>query len=208
MNLFKKKRTPKLAFLISGRGSNMSAVLSAIAAKKLNAEAVCVFSDVKSAGGLKVAKQNNIPAHSFSPKDFSSREEYESKLARVISDSGAEWVICAGYMRILKKTFIDYFPNRILNIHPSLLPSFPGLRAQQQAIDYGVTTSGCTIHLVDYGMDTGPIIMQSPVPVHADDDERSLSVRILKAEHETYWQAIQKVTENTFQVVDRKVVFV
>ena len=111
-------------------------------------------------------------------------------------------------MRILKKTFIDYFPNRILNIHPSLLPSFPGLRAQQQAIDYGVTTSGCTIHLVDYGMDTGPIIMQSPVPVHADDDERSLSVRILKAEHETYWQAIQKVTENTFEVVDRKVVFV
>jgi phosphoribosylglycinamide formyltransferase-1 len=162
---------------------------------------------VKSAGGLALAKQEGIPTYSFSPKDFSSRKEYELELARVISDSGAEWVICAGYMRILKKTFIDYFPNRILNIHPSLLPSFPGLRAQQQAIDYGVTTSGCTIHLVDYGMDTGPIIMQVSVPVHGEDDERSLSVRILKAEHETYWKAIKKVTENTFKVVDRKVIF-
>ena len=207
MNFLKKKRTPKLAFFISGRGSNMSAVLSAITDRKLTAQPVLVFSDVKNAGGLSIAKQNNIKTESFSPKDYASRDEYELKLAQLVTDSGAEWIICAGYMRILKKTFIDKFPSRILNIHPSLLPSFPGLRAQQQALDYGVSLSGCTIHLVDYGMDTGPIIMQCPVTVHSGDDERSLSVRILKTEHENYWRAIKLITENNFQVMNRKIVF-
>lgn len=207
MSLFKKAKRPRLAFLISGRGSNMQAILDAIQKKKLKADPVLVFSDVKSAKGLDLARSQKIPAVSFSPKEFATKDAYEQELAKILSAENIDWVICAGYMRILKKTFIDQFPYQVLNIHPSLLPSFPGLKAQLQALEYGVKTSGCTIHFVDYGMDTGPIIMQTSVPVLDTDDERSLSLRILKAEHDSYWKAIQLVSTKKYSINGRRIVF-
>jgi len=183
----------KTAILISGRGSNMEAILLNARKRKLNTKVVLVFSDKKDAKGLGVARKYGIKTTSFSPKEFPTFEEYETRLVQVLKEHKVDLIVCAGYMRILKKTMIDAFKGKIINIHPSLLPSFPGLKAQQQAIDYGVQFSGCTVHFVDSGVDTGPIILQSVVPVKPDDTTDSLSRRILQAEHQAYTKAINLV---------------
>lgn len=185
-------KKPRIAFLISGRGSNMKAILSQIKKKKLKVDPILVFSDKKEAMGLDIAKDFDLKTYSLSPNEFASINEYEQSLVDLMEKNNIEWIVCAGYMRILHDTVIDAFKDRILNIHPSLLPAFPGLKAQKQAFDYGVKITGCTVHLVDKGVDTGPIIMQNSVRVDKQDTVDSLSKKILKAEHDTYWRAIQK----------------
>lgn len=200
-----KKSKPRIAFLISGRGSNMATILKQIKEKKLKAHAAFVFSDRADAAGLEKARKAGIPAESFSVKQFNSKIEYEKKLVERLKAHQVDWVVCAGYMRILGSTVLEAYPYRITNIHPSLLPAFPGLRAQQQALDYGVKHSGCTIHFVDAGMDTGPIIAQKVVEVKPGDTEETLARRIMKAEHETYWRALKSVFRG-FEIDKRKVI--
>ncbi|MDH5718447.1 MAG: phosphoribosylglycinamide formyltransferase [Spirochaetia bacterium] len=201
-----KEKMPRIAFLISGRGSNMTAILKKIKEKKLKANPVLVFSDNEKAEGLKKAKLFNVPVLSFSPKKYNSFEEYEQALVKILKENKVEWVICAGYMRLLKKTVLTAYENRIVNIHPALLPSFPGLKAQKQAVDYGVKFSGCTIHLIDEGCDTGPIVIQSVIEVLPKDNEETLSKKILKLEHDTYWRALKKLFDG-FILKDRKITF-
>lgn len=183
----------------------MRVILEKIKSKKLPAEAALVFSDKRDAEGLKIARSYGVEVAAFSPKDHPSFEAYENALADLLEKKGVEWVICAGYMRIIKSTILRRFKNRIINIHPSLLPAFPGLKAQQQALDYGVAWSGCTVHFVDEGVDTGPIITQRPVAVLPGDTENSLSLRIIKTEHNLYWRAIAEVI-NGFEIRDRKII--
>lgn len=183
----------KFAFLISGRGSNMEAILEKIKEGKLRARPMVVFSDNSSAAGLKIAEEYGIAAETFSPADFVSSRAYEENLVELLKKYNVEWVVCAGYMRILRETMVMAFPNKIINIHPALLPSFPGLNAQKQALQYGVKHSGCTVHFVDIHTDNGPILMQKVVPVKNKDTVDSLSKRILKAEHSLYWRALKRV---------------
>lgn len=203
---FSKKEKAKIAFLISGRGSNMKAILKKIAEKKLNADPVLVFSDKPDAQGLEIAKSFGVKTASFTPKSMGSKEAYEEKIVELLKSAGAEWIVCAGYMRILNQTILTAYKNKIINVHPSLLPAFPGLKAQRQAVEYGVRYSGCTVHFVDDGVDTGPIIAQRVVAVEAGDTEESLSRKILKEEHDLYWRAIQIVV-NGFCIDGRRVEF-
>ncbi|MBZ4688682.1 MAG: phosphoribosylglycinamide formyltransferase 1 [Clostridia bacterium] len=193
-----------LAILVSGRGSNMEAIINAIQDKRLNAEIVVVLSDNKEAPALKKAKNAGIAAKFVDPLSF-NREEYGEKLLQELQPYKIDLVVLAGFMRILGKTFLKAFSQRVVNIHPSLLPSFPGLDAQRQALEYGVKYSGCTVHFVDEGVDTGPIIDQVVVPVKADDTVESLSSRILKEEHRLYPQVLQKISEGRVKVKDRRV---
>lgn len=191
VSLFFKKKplSPAIVILISSKGSNMRAILKKIAEGKLNARCTLVLSD-REAPGLDVAKKFGIKTEYFPKTKSESREDYDARLAIRLKKETPALVVCAGYLKILTRPMLAAFPKRILNIHPSLLPAFPGLRAQKQALDYGVKVSGCTIHLVDEGVDTGRILAQSPVPVLKGDTEDSLSLRILKAEHELYWKTI------------------
>lgn len=192
----KKSNKPisvRFAFLISGRGSNMEAILEKIEEGKLRARPMVVFSDNASAKGLKIAKKHNLPTETFSPSDFVSSRAYEEALVELLKKYKVEWVVCAGYMRILRETMVSAFPNKIVNIHPSLLPSFPGLNAQKQALLHGVKHTGCTVHLVDTQTDNGPILMQKVVSVKNKDTVEKLSERILKAEHSLYWRALKRV---------------
>lgn len=188
-----KPISAKIAFLISGRGSNMEAILEKIEEGKLRARPMIVFSDSASAPGLEIAKANGIPTETFSPADFVSSRAYEERLVELLKQYNVDWIVCAGYMRILRETMVSAFPNRIINIHPALLPAFPGLNAQKQALLYGVKHSGCTVHLVDIQTDNGPILMQKVVPVKNKDTVDSLSKRILKAEHSLYWRALKRI---------------
>ncbi|MCB1200303.1 MAG: phosphoribosylglycinamide formyltransferase [Leptospiraceae bacterium] len=194
---FSKGKPARLGFMISGAGSNMQAILKAIEAKHLRAKPVMVFSDKKDAKGLVRAAKFKVPFQTFSPKDFSSRNAYEREIAALFQKSEVDLIICAGYMRVLHQPVLQAFPHKILNIHPSLLPSFPGLKAQRQAIEAGVKISGCTVHFVDEGVDTGPIIAQSAVAVKPGDTEETLAKRILKAEHALYWRAIDAVLKGS-----------
>ena len=203
--MFQKKK-PRLAILISGRGSNMKTLLNKVKEGKLKASVELVFSDKRDAKGLNTAESFGVKTISFAPKQFDTFEEYEKKLVQTLQEAGVEWIICAGYMRILKKSMLKAFPLRIVNIHPSLLPAFPGLRPQQQAISYGVKTTGCTVHFVDEGVDSGPIILQGTVRVESDDTEDSLAGKIIAIEHELYWKGIQQVL-NGFIIEGRKVIF-
>ena len=187
----KQKNYPIIAFLISGKGSNMDAILKKIEDKKLKVQVGLVFSDKPKAPGLLLAKKRGYSTATFSPSDFESREIYEQYLTNTLIKKNVQWVICAGYMRILHKPILKAFPNKIINIHPSLLPSFPGLSAQKQALKYGVKYTGCTIHFVDEGIDTGKIIAQKIVPILPKDTEKTLSLRILKEEHNLYWKVIK-----------------
>jgi phosphoribosylglycinamide formyltransferase-1 len=184
---------PKIAILISGRGSNMRVILDRVKDGSLAVDVVLVFSDKAQAEGLQIAKSIGVATESFSPSEFSSFSEYEEKLVNALKRSRVEWIICAGYMRIIKKTILSNFQGKILNIHPSLLPSFRGLNAQKQALDAGVKVSGCTVHFVDEDVDSGAIIAQTAVEVYDGDTVADLTQRILKAEHDTYWRAIKKI---------------
>jgi phosphoribosylglycinamide formyltransferase-1 len=183
-------KTP-VAILISGRGTNMMALVKAAQSGQLDADIRLVLSNKADAPGLQFAKQMNIPTKVLSHRDFPDRESFDKALVEAVEASGAQVVVLAGFMRVLTSTFLSKFPNRVLNIHPALLPSFPGMHAQRQAIEYGVKIAGCTVHIVDEGTDTGPILAQAALEVLKDDDENSLSARILELENRLYPSALQ-----------------
>lgn len=201
-NVAQKK---KLGILLSGRGSNFLAIAEAIDAGRIpHAEIAIVVSNRAEAPGLAAAKQRGLKAACI-PSKGKTREQHDAEVAAVLRESGVELVCLAGYMRLLSPWFVQRFPQRVLNIHPSLLPAFPGLEAQKQALDYGVKVSGCTVHLVDEDLDHGPIIVQKTVPVLETDDEHTLAARILEQEHIAYAEAINIVL-NGCRVEGRRVV--
>ncbi|MDC3952719.1 phosphoribosylglycinamide formyltransferase [Polyangium jinanense] len=175
--------TLDLGVLISGRGSNLQAILDAIAAGKLDARVRLVISNRPSAQGLDRAREAGVPTVVISHKDHPDRASFDAALVAALQQAGASWVVLAGFMRIVTSVLLDAFPGRVINIHPSLLPAFPGVSAQAQALAHGVRITGCTVHLVDVGTDTGPILAQAAVPVLPDDTEERLSTRILAREH-------------------------
>ena len=190
---------------MSGRGTNLQAIIDAIENGELNADIAVVLSNKKDAPALERAQKKGIETTYLDPKQFASKKEYDLALARQLKDRQVDLVCLAGYMRILNPEFIGMFPDKIINIHPSLLPAFPGLDVQQKAIDYGVRFSGCTVHFVNEEVDGGPIILQAVVPVHPTDDAESLSKRILIQEHLIYPRAIQMIAENRLHIENRKV---
>ena len=194
-----------LGVLISGSGTNLQAIIDAIEEKRLDAVIRVVISSREDAFGLVRARKRNIPTEVLDHRKFSSREAYDMALVEILQKQQVELVILAGFMRLLSPVFVKSYSNRIMNIHPALLPVFPGLHVQKKAVEYGVRFSGCTVHFVNEGCDEGPIIIQAVVPVFPDDTEESLSARILKEEHRIYPRAIQLYSEGRLHVVGRKV---
>jgi phosphoribosylglycinamide formyltransferase-1 len=195
----------RLAILISGRGSNFEAIADNIALRNLDAEIAVVISNRAEAPGLEIARERGLNAVCLPSKGL-DREVYDRMLLAELAKYQVALVCLAGFMRLLSATFIRQFPCAILNIHPSLLPAFPGLDAQHQALEHGVRITGCTVHFVDEELDAGPIILQAAVPVLDDDTVENLSARILAEEHRTYWQAIRIVLEEKYRIVGRRVV--
>jgi phosphoribosylglycinamide formyltransferase-1 len=194
-----------LGVLASGRGSNLQAIVDEIEVGRLNATIKILVVDNPDAYAIERAKKYGIEYLVMSPKEYSSKDDYFVKIAEELKKRDVGLVILAGFMRIVRKPLIDTFPNRVMNIHPALLPSFPGLHGQRQALEYGVRISGCTVHFVDEGMDTGPIIIQAAVPISQDDTEETLSERILKLEHKIYPEAIRLFSEGMIEVEGRSV---
>jgi phosphoribosylglycinamide formyltransferase-1 len=194
-----------VAVLCSGRGSNLQAILDACAAPGFPARVALVLSDRERAPALDRAQRAGVAARFVNPKDFGDRAAFEAALVAELERHGVELVCLAGFMRVLGPEFIRRFQGRIMNVHPSLLPAFPGLAAQRQALAYGVRVAGATVHFVDEGVDTGPIILQASVPVHPDDTEEALSARILHEEHRLYPQAIRLFAEGRLDVAGRRV---
>lgn len=189
-------RKHRLAVLLSGRGSNFEAIADAVESGRIpRAQIVAVISDVPEARGLARAHDRGLPAFSVGASEFAGRVAREAQILAVLEDTNPDLVCLAGYMRILSRDFVGRYRGRILNIHPALLPSFPGLDAQRQALEAGARVSGCTVHFVDEGTDSGPIVLQLQVPVLAGDTEESLSARILEQEHLAYPEAIARVLE-------------
>jgi phosphoribosylglycinamide formyltransferase-1 len=197
----------RLAILLSGRGSNFGAIHDAIAAGALEASVVAVISNRPDAPGLARARELGYPAHALDHKQFSDRAAHEAAVLSVLEEAGPDFIVLAGYMRLLSSGFVSRYPNRILNIHPSLLPSYPGVDAQEQALAHGAKVSGCTVHFVDEHLDAGPILVQRCVPVREDDDAAALSARILEQEHAAYVEALVKLSEGPCRVDGRRVVF-
>ena len=183
----------RLAVLLSGRGSNFQAIHEAIQRGELNAEIVCVISNRPDAPGIQRAREWGYEAHVIDHKQFATRESHEEEVLRVLEEARPDYIVLAGYMRLLSARFVERYRNRILNIHPSLLPAFPGVDAQAQAIAHGVKVSGCTVHLVDENLDAGPILVQRAVEVRDDDTADSLAARILVEEHKAYVDALKKL---------------
>ena len=196
----------RLGILVSGRGSNLQAIIDAIAAGRLDATIAIVMANRAAAAGLDRARAAGLEAVCVEPGGVTDRRQYDAALVRELEARHVGLVCLAGFMRLLGPAFIDAFPNRILNIHPSLLPSFPGLHAQRQAIEHGVRISGATVHLVDAALDAGPIVLQAAVPVLDDDTEQSLEARILVEEHRIYPEAIQIVLDGGWSIVGRRFV--
>ena len=195
----------RIGVLLSGRGSNFEALAESVAAGRIpNAEIAIVISNKPDARGLERAKARGIAARLIPSKGL-EREAYDRQVAAVLQEHKVDLICLAGYMRLLSPYFVAAFPQRILNIHPSLLPSFPGLESQKQALDYGVKVAGCTVHFVDENLDAGPIILQAVVPVQDTDDEHTLSERILKEEHRIYTEAVKIILEGRFKIVGRRV---
>lgn len=195
----------KIGVLASGRGSNFQAIIDQIEAGRIPAKIEILIVDNPEAYAIERAKKHGISYLFINPKEFKTKEAFYEKIRDELLSRGVELVVLAGFMRIVRKPLLDAFPNRIMNIHPALLPSFPGLHGQKQAVDYGVRISGCTVHFVDEGVDSGPIIIQAAVPVHPDDTEEILSERILKLEHEILPEAIRLFAEGRLEVSGRKV---
>ncbi len=186
----------RLGVLISGTGSNMLALLAAHRAGRLGgAEPVVVVANRPDARGLLAAAEAGVPSVCVDHTRFGDRAAFEDALTAELRGRGVEWVALAGFMRLLGPRFLDAFPGRVVNIHPALLPAFPGVHAQRQALEYGVKVAGCTVHFVDGGVDTGPIIAQRAVEVRDDDDEAALAARILAAEHQLYPEVIRALAE-------------
>ena len=195
-----------LGILLSGRGSNFIAIADRIRSGDLQAHIEVVISNKADARGLSVAAERGLAAVFLDPKAYPDRVAYDLAVARVIQERGVYLICLAGWMRILSPELVRMFPGRILNIHPALLPSFPGLHAQKQALDHGVKISGCTVHFVDEGVDTGPIVLQQAVNVLDEDSEEALSARILQKEHDTYWRAIDLVLRGKVAIAGRRTV--
>ncbi len=194
--------------LVSGRGSNLQALIDAVASKELNVEICLVLSDKADAYALERAHRHGIPTAVVQRKGYSDKEQFQKAILEEVKSHGAELVVLAGFMRILGRTFLSSFPNRVINIHPALLPAFPGIDAQRQALDYGVKFSGCTVHFVDEGMDSGPIIVQRVVPVMDDDDRDALADRILEQEHLLIVEGVKLFSEGRLKVDGRKVTII
>ncbi len=194
-----------IGVLASGRGSNFQSIIDEIESGKLRASIKALITDKPDAYAIERAINHRIEHIYINPKDFSSKYDFFAMIANELKARDVELVILAGFMRIVRSPLIESFPHRIMNIHPALLPSFPGLHGQKQAVDYGVRISGCTVHFVDEGMDTGPIILQAAVPVKPDDTDESLSERILRLEHKIYPEAIRLFAEGRLNVAGRRV---
>ena len=195
----------KLAVLVSGRGSNLQAIIDSIDREELDAHLSIVISNTKDAMALKRAEKHGIKTIFIDPSTYLNSKEYDKALVLKLKEFSIDLICLAGYMRILGEEVIQTFEKKIINIHPSLLPAFPGLNAQKQAINHGVKFSGCTVHFVDSGVDNGPIILQTVVPVYDNDDEKSLSKRILEQEHYLYPKAIKMIQENKIRLSGRTV---
>jgi phosphoribosylglycinamide formyltransferase 1 len=196
----------RIGVLLSGRGTNFEALAGSVAAGRIpGAEIAVVVSNREGAPGIERAKERNIAAQVI-PSRGLEREAYDRQVVAVLHQHKVDLVCLAGYMRLLSPFFVASFPNRILNIHPSLLPSFPGLESQRQALEYGVKFAGCTVHFVDENLDAGPIVLQATVPVRDDDTEETLASRILAEEHRIYTQAVRIVLEGKYKIVGRRVV--
>ncbi len=200
------KKKGRVAVLLSGRGSNFEAIYQNSLKPDANFEVIVVISDKKDARGLERAREFSLMAFHVSPKKLKPKELYEGKILEILKANDVELICLAGYMRIVGETLLSAYEGRMINIHPALLPSFPGLHGQKQALDYGVKISGCTVHFVDAGVDTGPIILQKAVEVKEDDTEDTLSQRILKQEHQLYSKAVTLFFENRLQIQGRRVI--
>jgi phosphoribosylglycinamide formyltransferase 1 len=198
--------TKRIGVLLSGRGSNFEALADSVTAGRIpNAEIAIVVSNREGAPGIDKAKQRGLPTKVIPSKGL-EREVFDRQVVAVLNEHKVDLICLAGYMRLLSPYFVAAFPNRILNIHPSLLPCFPGLESQRQALEYGVKFAGCTVHFVDENLDAGPIVLQAVVPVNDDDSEAALSERILAEEHRIYSEAVKLVLEGKFKIVGRRVV--
>ncbi len=197
----------RLGVLISGRGSNMKAIVAACEAGRLPAQVVAVVSNRSGAAGLAWARERGLTVAVLPHREFPSREDHDRAVIEVLRSHAVDWVCLAGYMRLLSPVFIAAYRNRILNIHPSLLPAFPGLDAQRQAWEHGVRVSGCTVHLVDEALDHGPIVVQKAVPVLDDDTPESLAERILEQEHRAYPEALARLLKERWSLDGRRLKF-
>lgn len=195
-----------IAVLISGRGSNMQSIVEACNRGYINAKVSIVLSNRAEAPGLEFARSENIETVVLPHKAFPVREDYDRQVVDILHQKQVDLICLAGFMRLLSSVFVSAFPNRIMNIHPALLPSFPGLHAQKQAVEYGVKVTGCTVHFVDEGLDSGPIILQKILEVKPDDTEDSLSQRLLPLEHAAYVEAVKLFFDGRVHVENRKVV--
>ena len=197
--------TKRIGVLLSGRGSNFEALAESVAAGRLpHAEIAIAISNREGAPGIERAKARGIATRAIPSKGL-EREVYDRQVVAALREHKVDLVCLAGYMRLLSPYFIAAFPQRILNIHPSLLPSFPGLESQRQALEYGVKVAGCTVHFVDENLDAGPIVLQAVVPVKDDDTEETLSARILQEEHRIYSEAVRMVLEGRYKIEGRRV---
>jgi phosphoribosylglycinamide formyltransferase-1 len=199
------KETKKLGVLLSGRGSNFEAIADSVKAGRIHAEIAVVISNREDAAGIESAKRRGLDARVI-PSKGRAREQHDEAVVGVLREKKVDVICLAGYMRLLSPWFVQQFPNRILNIHPSLLPAFPGLEAQKQAFEYGAKVSGCTVHFVDEHLDHGAIILQKAVPVLDTDDEHTLAARILEQEHVAYTEAVNIVLKGNYEIVGRRLV--
>lgn len=195
----------RIGVLVSGSGSNLQAIMDSCREGRIDGQVVLVLADKADAYGLERARQEGVEAEFLDPDAYETKKEYSAALTERLLAKQVDLVCLAGFMRLVKKPMLDAFPNRIMNIHPSLLPSFPGLAAQQQALDYGVKVAGCTVHFVTAGMDEGPIIRQAVVPVLEGDSFESLRDRILEQEHRIYSESIQLFAQGRLAVDGRQV---
>ncbi len=195
----------KLAVLVSGRGSNLQAIIDSIEKNNLTAEISLVLSNVKDAYALERGKKHGLEIAFLDPKIFPTRDGYEQQMIDLLQSKSIDLICLAGFMRILGKKFIEAFAGKIINIHPSLLPAFPGLNVQKKALEHGAKFSGCTVHFVNEEVDGGPIILQSAVPIHDEDDTESLSKRILEQEHIIYPEAIRLIIDGNVEFSGRRV---
>ncbi|MBI5826866.1 MAG: phosphoribosylglycinamide formyltransferase [Deltaproteobacteria bacterium] len=195
----------KIGVLVSGGGTNLQSIIDSIEGKRLDASIAVVISNNPDAFGLERARRRGIRTEVLTKEGFAAREAYDLALAALLKGHGVELIVMAGFMRILSRPMLEAFPMRIMNIHPALLPSFPGLDVQKKALEFGVKFSGCTVHFVDDGLDNGPIIIQAVVPVKDNDTVEALGKRILAEEHRIYPQAIQLFSEGRLRVEGRRV---
>lgn len=191
-----------LGVLISGSGTNLGAILGAIEAGSLDAKVRVVISNKAEAGGLEKARAAGVPTEVVSHKAFTSREAFDARLVEILRGAGVEYVVLAGFMRVVTPVLLDAFRDHVVNIHPALLPAFPGLDAQAQAIEKGVKITGCTVHFVDSGVDTGPIIAQTAVPVLEDDDRDRLAARLIVEEHALMVKVLRALAERRVELVE------